>query len=182
MVANHYQAFLSSMDLLYSLEQIDHALTQMADRINHDLANKNPLIIGVMNGAVVTMGHLLPKLTFMLEVDYCHATRYGEDTTGGDMTWLARPNTVLQNRCVLLIDDIFDEGVTLKSIVHYCKQQGATEVYSVVLLDKQHDRKVAHFTVDYAALTIQDRYVFGFGLDYQGLYRNAQGIYALPEE
>lgn len=173
--------FLRQVDTLYDVSAIDTALSVMAAQIDAEYAGKTPLVIGVMNGAVVTLGHLLPKLSTLVEVDYCHATRYGEHTSGGEIDWLAHPHKPLKNRDVLLVDDIFDEGVTLKHIVNYCYAQGAANVKCAVLLDKQHDRKVSDFSVDYIALTVADRYVFGFGLDYKGLYRNAAGIFAIPE-
>jgi hypoxanthine phosphoribosyltransferase len=173
--------FLEEADELYNLSNIDAALDSMALSIYDDYHEKNPLVIGVMNGAVVTLGHLLPKFSFLLEVDYCHASRYGKETTGGAIDWLAYPNKSLKDRHVLLVDDIFDEGVTLKSIAEYCNAQGASSVKAAVLLDKKHQRKVNGFSVDYAALSVDDRYVFGFGLDYKGHYRNAPGVYAVPE-
>jgi hypoxanthine phosphoribosyltransferase len=173
--------FLESADQLYDLSQIDRALNDMALMIENDFTHHTPLVIGIMNGAMVTLGHLLPKLNFLLELDYCHATRYGENTRGGEVAWLAYPQKPLKGRHVLLVDDIFDEGVTLKHIAEYCLAQGALEVKSAVLLTKQHQRKVDDFNVDYAALTIADRYVFGFGLDYKGWHRNAAGIFALTE-
>jgi hypoxanthine phosphoribosyltransferase len=173
--------FLESADQLYDLSQIDRALSEMALSIGNDFLHHTPLVIGIMNGAMVTLGHLLPKLNFLLEVDYCHATRYGDNTSGGAVAWLAYPQKSLKGRYVLLVDDIFDEGVTLQHIAGYCLAQGALEVKSAVLLSKQHQRKVDHFSVDYTALTIADRYVFGFGLDYKGWHRNAAGIFALPE-
>jgi hypoxanthine phosphoribosyltransferase len=173
--------FLEEADKLFNLQAINDALELMASVISKEYHDKNPLVIGVMNGAVVTMGHLLPKFSFLLEADYCHATRYGKNTSGGEITWLAHPIKPLLNRHVLLIDDIFDEGVTLKHIAEYCKKQGALSVKTAVLLDKQHQRKVEGFSVDYSALSVEDRYVFGFGLDYKGYYRNAPGVYAVPE-
>lgn len=172
---------LMSSDKLYDLTQIDQALTAMALEINEYFIDKNPLVIGVMNGAIVTLGHLLPKLTILLEVDYCHATRYGANTIGGDVHWISHPQKQLQDRYILLVDDIFDEGVTLKHIAEYCITQGAVEVKSAVLLNKKHKRKVEGFTVDFSSITVEDRYVFGFGLDYNGLYRNAAGIFAVSE-
>ncbi len=175
------EEFLDKMDQVYDLSQIDRALDTMAIAIEDHYKNTRPIVIGVMNGAVITMGHLLPKLNFSLEVDYCHATRYGQATSGGDIEWLAYPQKSLAGRQVLLVDDIFDEGVTLKKIAEYCLSQGAEQVKTAVLLDKKHQRKVPEFAIDYAALSVDDRYVFGFGLDYKGLYRNAAGIFAVPE-
>jgi hypoxanthine phosphoribosyltransferase len=180
-VSGQASGLLEQSEKIYDLAQIDQALSHISAQIDRDFSGKTPLVVGIMNGALITLGHLLPKLDCLLEVDYCHATRYGDKTSGGEVNWLAYPQKSLQGRHVLLVDDIFDEGVTLKCIAQYCKDQGAVEVKSAVLLDKKHSRKVDDFIVDYAALTIDDRYVFGFGLDYKGHYRNAAGIFAIPE-
>lgn len=182
--------FLSQAEELYDMFDIESALTIVASNIEKDLLafslnNQDagiPLVIGVMNGALMTMGCLLPKLNHLVEMDYCHATRYGNKTSGGEMAWLAKPKQTLNGRYVILVDDIFDEGVTLKQISNFCYAQGAAVVKTAVLLDKKHQRKVANFTVDYTGLEIDDRYVFGFGLDYKGLYRNAPGIFALTHQ
>ncbi|MCK4704853.1 MAG: hypoxanthine-guanine phosphoribosyltransferase, partial [Gammaproteobacteria bacterium] len=95
--------------------------------------------------------------------------------------------TPLKNRTVLILDDIFDEGKTLKSIIQYCESQGATNIVSAVLLRKNHNRSVTHDSIDTAlsdniALTVEDKYVFGFGMDYNGQYRQLNSIYALEED
>ena len=151
----------------------------MAIKISQDYADRQvtPLVIVIMNGGLITAGHLLNKITIPVDIDYCHATRYGQQTNGGDLHWLAYPQQVLTNRSILLVDDIFDEGITLKYITQYCKENGAKQVSSAVLLNKIHNRKVDGFSVDYTALSIADSYVFGFGLDYKGAYRNAPGIF-----
>ena len=87
----------------------------------------------------------------------------------------------MKDRVVLVIDDIFDEGVTLKAIVEHLRQTGARAVHSAVLVDKQHDRKVPDFTVDFIGLTVVDRYVFGCGMDYHEYWRNLPAIYAIKE-
>ena len=173
------QSFLSRYDQLYTLGQLEHAIDALALTITNDYQEKQPLLISVMNGALITKGHLLCKLDLAVDVDYCHATRYGNKTIGGDLQWLAYPQHELRGRNILLIDDIFDEGITLKLIADYCYQQGAADVKSLVLLNKKHTRKVPNFYVNYIGITIPDRYVFGFGLDYEGNYRNAPGLFAL---
>jgi len=174
--------FQQSKQLL-SLVEITTALTGMAKSVASDYSSDDskdkPLVISVMNGGLITTGHFLTALEISVDVDYCHATRYGNQTSGGELQWLSHPRQSLVDRHVLLVDDIFDEGVTLQLITHYCIAQGAKSVKSAVLLDKQHNRKVAGFRPNYVALTIPDYYVFGFGLDYKGSYRNAPGIFAL---
>ena len=81
---------------------------------------------------------------------------------------------------MLLVDDILDEGVTLKALTDECLNRGAREVLTAVLVEKQHDRKIVPgYRADFAGLAIPDRFVFGYGLDYDGIWRNAPGIYAV---
>jgi len=80
------------------------------------------------------------------------------------------------------VDDIFDEGTTLKAIVEELRIAGARQVLSAVLVNKVHDRKVAGFQVDFVGLEVADRYVFGCGMDYKEYLRNLPGIHALPED
>ena len=79
-----------------------------------------------------------------------------------------------------MLDDILDEGVTLAAIADLCRQQGAREVVTAVLVDKKHNRKVTPgFRADFTEIETEDRFLFGYGLDYQGYWRNAPGIYAV---
>jgi len=165
---------------LYNEQQIGAALDSMAAEITTQLQGKNPLLLCVMNGGVILTGHLAPRLQFPLQMDYVHATRYREQLTGADLHWRVTPVTPLQGRTVLLVDDIFDEGETLSAIKHWCEEQGAAEVLTAVLIDKKHDRKFAALKqADFTALTSEDYYLFGYGMDYKGYWRNAPGIYAV---
>jgi hypoxanthine phosphoribosyltransferase len=177
---NDLQEIFNNSEQLYSMTDIDNALERLAALLTKQYANSKPVMLCVMNGSVITVGHLLPKLTFALELDYIHVTRYGEKTIGGELKWLHKPITELKNRDVVLIEDIFDEGVTLKALREYCEQAGANSVSCVTLIDKAHDNKVGS-PPEFIGLTVPDRYVFGFGMDYQGYWRNAPGIYAVGE-
>ncbi len=165
-------------DCLITKEEMQSAVLTLAQSITEKLANTHPIVIGIMNGAMIPMGLLIPELDFPLQLDYLHATRYRDKTHGGEIQWLAEPQLSMQDRTVLLVDDIHDEGVTLAVIKSYCEQKGAKKVYSAVLVNKIHDRK-KNRSADFIALEISDRYVFGFGLDYKGLLRNAPGIFAV---
>jgi hypoxanthine phosphoribosyltransferase len=87
----------------------------------------------------------------------------------------------LKGRTVLILDDILDEGHTLQSIHRYCEEQGASKVISAVLVRKKHERCVDDELTDNVALDVDDKYVFGFGMDYDGKYRQLDSIYALNE-
>ncbi len=165
-------------DCLYTREEVHKAVKILAAEITEQLAGANLLVLGVMNGAIIPMGLLLTELDFPLQLDYIHATRYRNKTSGGELKWLVKPRIDISNRQVLLIDDIHDEGITLEEIKNFCHAQGATQVYSAVLVNKKHDRK-NNTRADFVALDVPDRYVFGFGMDYKGMLRNVPGIYAV---
>lgn len=173
--------------LVFSNKEIANALDSLADKLNQQLKDEKPLVLCVMQGGLVFSGHMIPRLHCMLEIDYIHATRYDNQTSGGELVWKAYPVTPLKGRTVLILDDIFDEGGTLKSIIQYCESQGARNIVSAVLLKKNHDRCITHDCIDAAltdniALTVEDKYVFGFGMDYNGQYRQLDSIYALEED
>ena len=112
-------------------------------------------------------------------MDYLHATRYRGEAGGDKLTWHARPRAPMTARHVLVVDDIHDEGPTLQAIVEYCREQGAASVVSAVLVEKRHDRRVAGAHADIIGLEVEDRYIFGFGMDYRGGLRHLPEIYAL---
>lgn len=177
----HLQHILDTADQLYSMNDIDAALSRLAEGLTQDFSNSNPLFLCVMNGSVLTTGHLLPKLNFPLELDYIHVSRYGDKTVGGNLEWFHKPATALKGRTVILVEDIFDEGVTLHALREYCQHQGAKTVQCVTLIDKLHTNKTGVMP-EYIGLTVPNRYVFGFGMDYHGYWRNAPGIFAVSEE
>ncbi|MCK9621391.1 MAG: hypoxanthine-guanine phosphoribosyltransferase [Methylobacter sp.] len=173
----HVQA---TADLLHSEQEIETAIDKMAQQINIALADHNPLLLCVMNGGIVTFGKLLTRLSIPLTIDAINASRYQNLTSGGSIEWLVKPVTSLKGRTVLLVDDILDEGITLQAIYQYCREQGATAVYSAVLVDKILDHQKP-ITADFIGLKVENRYVFGYGMDYKGYLRNAPGIYACKE-
>ncbi len=175
------ETVLKKADCLYTNEQVQSALREMAQSITRDMADSNPLVLCVMSGALIPAGHLLTMLNFPLQLDYIHATRYRGETKGGTLHWLKKPEFSLRNRTVLLIDDIYDEGVTLSELIKFCESQEADRVYTAVLVNKLHDRK-CKVNIDYIGLETDDRYLFGYGMDYNDYLRNAPGIYAIPDE
>ncbi|MDA3870043.1 MAG: hypoxanthine-guanine phosphoribosyltransferase [Gammaproteobacteria bacterium] len=172
---------LSRASLIYSSSQVSAAIDAIAAQLNERLKATQPLLLCVMNGGLVFTGHLLTRLTCFPQVDYIHATRYRNQTTGSTLDWRVYPSVDLKNRTVVILDDILDEGVTLKAIVDYCYEQGAKEVVSAVLVRKKHSRCIEGLESDYVGLEVEDRYVFGFGMDYQSQLRHLNGIYALSE-
>jgi len=176
--ANRARQVMAEADLLHSAAQVETAMDAMATGITATLADRDPLLLCVMSGAVVAAGHLMTRLDFPLKLDYLHATRYNDTTCGSELQWLSRSRQSLQGRVVLVIDDILDAGITLHQILDDCRHEGAAEVYSAVLVSKKRQREV-DISADFVALEVEDRYLFGYGMDYHGYWRNARGIYAV---
>ena len=171
---------LRHADCLFDRAAVEACLDRMATAINRDMAEADALILCVMNGGLVCTGALLPRLGFPLRVDYLHATRYRERTSGDALHWRVDPVQHLAGQDLLIIDDILDEGHTLEAIIQHCVAQSPASVRTAVLVQKLHDRGVRP-PVDYIGLKVPDRYVFGYGMDYKGYWRNAPGIYAVAE-
>ena len=131
-----------------------------------------------MGGAVVFTGHLLPWLRFPLSFDYLQVTRYQNTTQGGSVNWKVFPQENLHGRVVLVLDDILDEGITLAAIRKRVIDSGAKAFYSAVLVDKDIGR-AKPLQADFVGLKLPDRYVFGFGMDIKGAWRNLPAIYAI---
>jgi hypoxanthine phosphoribosyltransferase len=171
---------LADADLLVNEQQIAVAITQIAGQINILLADSNPLVLCVMNGGLVFTGQLLPQLTIPLNLDSINASRYHNQISGGVINWVNTPLTSVKGRTVLIVDDILDEGITLAAIYEYCLAHGATSIYSAVLVNKLlgHSKPIY---ADFIGLNLENRYLFGYGMDYKGYLRNAPGIYACKE-
>ncbi len=167
-------------ELLYSERQVESAIDRLALEIEARLANSNPVILTVLNGGIIFSGKLLPRLHFPLEIDSIQAGRYRGTTSGGDIQWLLKPSLPLSGRSILLTDDILDEGITLSVIKEWCMGQGAAEILIAVLIDKQIGRE-RPCRADFVGLEAENRYLFGYGMDYKNYLRNAPGIFACKD-
>ena len=171
-------------ECLYDAEAVRFAIDRVAVRIALDLADSRPVVVCVMNGGLPFTAALLARFAFPLEVDYVHAKRYreaapGEHPSGADLCVRVAPAHALEGRNVLLVDDVLDEGETLERLKALVEERGASAVRTAVLVDKAVAGRT--FAADYAALSAPDRYLVGWGMDYNGWYRNLQAIYALED-
>ncbi|HQN65173.1 MAG TPA: hypoxanthine-guanine phosphoribosyltransferase [Methylophilus sp.] len=171
---------LKRAELLYDEATVNAAVDVLCSTLNRDFSEQRPLVMCVMTGASYLLGQLLPKLKFPLEVGYVHATRYHGEIQGKTLNWKVRPEKVA-SRHVLIVDDILDEGVTLRSIVDECLDLGASSVKTAVLADKQLSI-LKPIKADYNALDVPDKYVFGCGMDVYGWWRNLPSIHALNDK
>ena len=176
-------AIISSAKLLVAPESVIECIDKLALELTKVYQGKNPVCLVLMNGGLVFAGQLLPKLSFLMHVEYCHPTRYGEGISGGEINWKVSPPESIKQRDVLILDDIYDEGHTLASTIQKCKTIGAKSVGVAVLVSKKHDRKIPlDASTIYCGFEIPDKFVFGYGLDYKGYFRNCNCIYELGDE
>lgn len=171
---------LESAELVHSAEVVATAVARVAGEITEKLQDSNPVLLCVMSGGVPFAGQLMTQLRFPLDFDYLHVTRYGQDTSGGALSWRAAPWTSVKGRTVLVVDDILDEGLTLAAIRDRMLKLGATECYTAVATEKLNGKEKP-IRADFVALTVPDRFVFGFGMDVRGAWRNLPAIYAVKE-
>lgn len=169
-------------ELLVAPETVDAALSQMAAALQAEIDAGDCVVLVVMMGGLIPAARLLQKLRGDFELDYCHLTRYAGKQRGGETQWLQPPRSALQGRTVLIIDDIFDEGITLDCVVQACLDGGAARVRTAVLVTKHHSRSGARHAPDIAGFEVPDRYVFGCGMDLEHRWRHLPAIYALAEE
>ena len=171
-------------DIFNTAEQIcsavvvSNAVARLAGEISAVLKDQSPLVLSVMGGAVVFTGQLLPQLNFPLDFDYIHVSRYGNETKGRDLDWKVFPSEHVQGRTVLVIDDILDEGQTMASIRDKVMALQAAKFYCAVFADKEIGRPKP-IQADFTGVKLPDRFVFGFGMDIYGAWRNLPAIYAV---
>jgi len=171
---------LEEADPLFSAEECRAAVERMGHAISARLGGEFPVVLSVMGGAAVFTGQLLPLLRFPLEFGAIEVTRYNNDIQGRDIAWRLPPRDNVRGRVVLVVDDILDEGITLAAIRKRLLEMGAQTVYSAVFADKKIGREKP-VTADFVGVSVPDRYVFGFGMDAYGLWRNLPAIYALRQ-
>jgi len=179
----HHQrarALLDNAEEIFDAAAVQQAVRNVADTLNERFAHDDefPLVLGVMGGAVVFTGHLLPQLTFPLEFDYIHVSRYGDEDRGGKVVWKVVPRSNVSGRTVIVVDDILDEGETLAHVKQRLLDMGAREVVIAVFADKAIG-KTKPIHPDIVGLTIPNRFVVGFGMDAYGYWRNLPGLWAL---
>lgn len=172
---------LANADVLFERAELDTVITDLGRRIDLALEGERAVFLTVMNGALMFAGQLALSIRTDLEFDYVHATRYRGATAGRDLCWLREPQVSLAGRTVLLVDDILDEGHTLKAVRDDCLQRGAKRVLIASLCRKLHGRCVEGIASDFNGVELPDRYVFGYGMDYHEQGRNLPAIYALRD-
>ena len=169
---------LETAEVVCTEECVRTEVSRMAAEIGAKLGERQPLVLAVMRGSVVFAGHLLPLLRFPLQFDYLDLTRYNNTTSGGEIDWKVSPGTNVAGRSVLVLDDILDEGHTLAAVRAKLLEAGAGEVHIAVFSQKDTGRPKP-VAADFVGISLPNRYVFGFGMDVHGIWRNLPAVYAL---
>ena len=181
---------IDSATCIFDMNAVNEAIDQVASSINQYFCEQASepfelLVMPLMNGGLVFSGVLLPKLAMNITLDYFHVTRYRDTNTGGDdIEWRVLPKQNVAGKHVLLLDDIYDHGITLDVVVNWCKDQNVASVSSAVLASKNiANPEIREHLVSptFSAMTLPDAYVFGAGMDFKGYHRNAPGIFTFDE-
>jgi hypoxanthine phosphoribosyltransferase len=163
-------------------EKIDKEMDRLAREVHRDLADSNPIVLCVMLGSLVPTADLIKRLDFPLQVDYLHATRYQGETSGESLKWLMEPRLSLKGRHILIVEDILDKGLTLKGVLEYCESKQPASIKTLAFVDKQTRRAPGALKkADYVGVSVEDKFVIGYGLDYQEYFRNLPGIYVVED-
>lgn len=176
------RAILEQSTLLVSRQEVKDAVGRMAAQVNEYYGDTPLVLLMVMTGAVMPAAWLASRLKMPLQMDFIHASRYSGATEGGEIDFRVPPRLNLQDHDVLIVDDIYDIGLTLEMIENYCVSREANSVNSAVLVRKIHDRPTTEKLPRFIGLDVEDKYIFGCGMDAYEHWRHLDEIRALEAE
>jgi hypoxanthine phosphoribosyltransferase len=167
------------MEILLSREKIEQRVVGLAEEISHDFVNSHLLLICVLKGAVIFVSDLMRQLKIPVEIDFMAVSSYGADTSSSGVVRILKDlEQGIQDRDVLIVEDIIDTGLTLSYLRDNLASRQPRSLKVVTLLDKPSRRKVA-FEPDYCGFAIPDSFVVGYGLDFNEQYRYLADICVL---
>ena len=163
--------------IIFTNEDIIESISVLAIKLNEYYDGQEVVLLPVMTGVIPFAGQLLPQLDFNLVVSYAHISRYQNNLGQDEIKEIYFPDgEYILGKNLLVLDDIHDEGKTLNFIKEKLKSQGAKKIKSAVLFNKKIKNKNGN--ADFKCLDIPDYYVYGFGLDFNGIGRNIPHLYA----
>jgi hypoxanthine phosphoribosyltransferase len=159
-------------EVLLDADTVANRVAELGAQISSDYAGRNPVLISVLKGALVFLADLMRAMDMPSSIDLMEVSSYGAGTeTSGQVRILKDLSGPIQGRDVIVVEDIIDTGLTLNYLLHYLADKGPASIKIVCLLDKPA-RRLADIPIDYRGFTIADRFVIGYGLDYDERYRN----------
>lgn len=169
-------------EVLYSEEEISAVVKDLGAQLTKEYAGKNPLVIGVLKGAVMFMTDLSRAMACDLELDFMDVSSYGAGMeSSGDVKILKDLDTTVDGRDLLIVEDIIDTGRTLSYLIEIFKYRKAKSIKVVTLMDKK-ERRVVDLEADYIGINVPNEFVVGYGLDFNEKYRNLPYIGVLKSE
>ena len=153
---------------------------EVADQINHDMVDKNPLLLAVLNGSYIFAADLMRMITIPCEISFVKLASYEGTTSTGKITEVIGINEDLKGRTVITVEDIVDTGLTMKRMVETLGTRNPKSIHICTLLVKPDKLKV-NLNIEYAAMKIPNDFIVGYGLDYDQQGRNLRDIYTLVE-
>lgn len=168
--------------ILITEEELQTKIRELGEVLTAEYADKFPLAIGVLKGAMPFMGDLMKRIDTYIEMDFMDVSSYGTATvSSGEVKIVKDLNTSVEGRDIVIIEDIIDSGLTLSYLVDLLKYRKAKSIKIVTLLDKPTGRKV-DLKADHVGFIVPDAFVVGYGLDYAEKYRNLPYIGVLKPE
>lgn len=168
--------------VLITEEQIKARVKELAAQIESDYKGKTPLLICILNGASIFYVNLLSEIDIPLTMNFMRISSYGGGTeSSGNVRILYDLETDIDGRDVIIVEDIIDSGNTLYKLTNTLKKRGAASIKTCCLLDKP-SRRVVDIEADYVGFSVPDEFLVGYGLDYDGIYRNMKFIGTLKPE
>ncbi len=167
-------------ELVLDSPTIQHRVQELAKDISSDYQDKDLLVIGVLKGAVIFMADLVRHISLPLATDFIQVSSYKGNSTSssGKITLVSSPSHSIEDRHVLLVEDIIDTGLTMLWLAEHFSEQGAASVRICSLIDKA-ERREHQINIDYLGFAIPKGFLIGYGLDYDEKYRNLPDIYHL---
>ena len=161
--------------------EIQERVKAVANRINKDMADKNPILLAVLNGSFMFAADLMRMLTIPCEISFVKLASYQGTTSTGTIKEVIGINEDLSGRTVIIIEDIVESGLTIKRMIETIGTRAPKSIHICTLLIKP-DRLTVPLDVEYAAIEIPNDFIVGYGLDYNQHGRNLRDIYTLVEE
>ncbi len=163
---------------LISQQEIDGRIKQLGRQIAADYADKDLVMMGVLKGAFIFLADLTRQITIDHDIDFIGASSYQGTSSTGQIVFTKQPDLDLENRHIILVEDIVDTGNTLLKIIDFIKLSHPASVKLCALIDK-HERREVNINVDYSCFSLDKGFIIGYGLDYNEKYRNFPAIYDL---
>ena len=169
------------MKLLLSESDIKKRVKELADQISVDFKGKTPIFVGILNGSYVFMADLLRELSIQVEVDFVKIRSYDGDSSTGTIKLRKDISADIDNRDVIIVEDIIDSGFTINFLVNRLRESGPKSVAVATALYKKEVAKL-DFEVEYVGFEIPPEFVVGYGLDYNERYRNLKDVMVMEPE